>query len=147
MNGDEETLSEYIDGRLAPVEKEAFERRLGAEPALARRLRLLRAMRSSLIAGARAMPADLKAELKRRARARAPKPRRSLRQRWLAAFGGAGLGCGLGAAFAAALLAFAVRLALPRHGRPAAATFSVWKDAAASEGLKNLWSDDDGRDG
>ena len=86
------------------------------------------------------MPADLKASLKRQARARAAPPRPP--RRW-ALFDG--IGCGLGAAFAAALLAFAARLALPRHRPPSAPR--VWHDAAASEGLKSLWSDDDGRDG
>jgi anti-sigma factor RsiW len=145
MRGDEETLTDYLDGRMAPVDKAAFESRLAAEPALERRLRLLRAMRASLKGAAMAMPADLKASLKREARARAAKTRPSWREAWRARFGGSGVGCGLGAAFAAALLAFAVRLALPR--RPSARAASpVWNDAAASAGLKSLWTDDDGRD-
>ncbi len=114
MRGDEETLTDYLDGRMASAGKAAFEIRLAAEPALERRLRLLRAMRASLKRGARAMPADLKAALKREARARATKGRWSWREAWRSFFGGSGVGCGLGAAFAAALLAFAVRLALPR---------------------------------
>lgn len=145
MRGDEETLTDYLDGRMAPGEKTAFEERLAAEPALERRLRLLRAMRASLKAGARAMPADLKAALKREARARTAKARPSWREAWRSMFAGSGLGCGLGAAFAAALLAFAVRLALPRRP-PAGAAAPVWTDAAASAGLKSLWTDDDGRD-
>jgi anti-sigma factor RsiW len=145
MRGDEETLTDYVDGRMASVEKAAFEARLAAEPALDRRLRLLRAMRASLKGGARAMPADLKASLKREARSRAAEARPSWREAWRARFGGSGLGCGLGAAFAAALLAFAVRLVLPR--RPSArAAAPEWNDAAASAGLKSLWTDDDGRD-
>jgi anti-sigma factor RsiW len=147
MRGDEETLSDYLDGRLPPAEKAAFEGRLAVEPALDRRLRLLRAMRASLAAGARAMPEDLKASLKRQARARAPKPRLSWLESLRAAVG-SGLGCGVGAAFAAALLAFAVRLALPRRLASAApSAASAWKDEAASAGLKRLWIDDDGRDG
>ena len=148
MRGDEETLTDYLDGRMAPAERAAFEARLAAEPALERRLRLLRAMRASLAAGARAMPADLKASLKRAARARAAKPRPSWREAWRSAFGGSGAGCGLGAAFAAALLAFAVRLVLPARtsGAGARAPAPVWNDAAASAGLKRLWTDDDGSD-
>lgn len=148
MRGDEETLSDYVDGRMAPAEKTAFEARLAAEPALERRLRLLRAMRASLKGGARAMPADLKAALKREARARAPKTRRSWREVWRSLFG-SGLGCGLGAAFAATVLSLGARWALPR--RPPAASSAhaappVWTDKAASAGLKSLWVDDDGRD-
>jgi anti-sigma factor RsiW len=142
MRGDEETLTDYLDGRMAPAEKTAFEERLAAEPGLERRVRLLRAMRASLKAGARAMPAELKASLKREARARAAKARPSWREAWRSMFG-SGLGCGLGAAFAAALLAFAVKLTLPRR---AASTTGVWTDTAASAGLKSLWTDDDGRD-
>jgi anti-sigma factor RsiW len=145
MRGDEGTLTDYLDGRLAPAEKAAFERRLAAEPSLERRLRLLRAMRASLKGGARAMPADLKAALKREARARAAKGRPAWREAWRSLFKGSGVGCGLGAAFAAALLAFAVRLALPRRPSSRAAA-PVWNDAAASAGLKSLWADDDGRD-
>jgi anti-sigma factor RsiW len=148
MRGDEETLTDYLDGRLAPAEKAAFEARLAAEPALERRLRLLRAVRSSLKAGARAMPPDLKAALKREARSRAAKPRPSWRGALRSMFGGSGLGCGLGAAFAAALLSLAVRLTLPRRpsGSPARSAAPVWTDAAASAGLKSLWTEDDGRD-
>jgi anti-sigma factor RsiW len=144
MRDDEEELSDYCDGRMESEEKAAFERRLADEPALERRLRLLRAMKAALKATAPAMPADLKAALKREARARAEKPRTSWLDAWRASLR-SGLGCGLGAAFAVAALAFAARLALPRHhaARPAGS----WSDAAASEGLKGLWSDDDGRDG
>jgi anti-sigma factor RsiW len=145
MRGDEETLTDYLDGRMGPAEKAAFEGRLAAEPALERRLRLLRAMRAALKGGERAMPADLKASLKREARARAAKDRPSWREAWRSRFGGSGVGCGLGAAFAAALLAFAVRLVLPRRTAARAAP-PVWNDAAASAGLKSLWTDDDGRD-
>ncbi len=143
MTDDEETLSDYVDGRMTPGDRAAFERRLSDEPALARRLRLLRAMKASLAASAPAMPADLKAALKREARARAAGPRRSRLEAWRAALR-SGIGCGLGAAFAMAALAFAARLALPR--RHAAAPGPGWNDAAAAEGLQSLWSDDDGRD-
>jgi anti-sigma factor RsiW len=145
MRGDEESLTDYLDGRMAPADKAAFEARLAAEPALERRLRLLRAMRASLKAGAPAMPADLKAALKRQARERAARPRVS----WLEALRaslGSGLGCGVGAAFVAALLAVAVKLALPRH-HAYGASRAEWKDDAASAGLQALWIEDDGRDG
>lgn len=147
MKGDEEKLTDYVDGRMTPAEKAAFESRLAAEPALERRARLLRAMRVSLRAGARAMPADLKASLKRQARerARAPKARVSWLESLRASLG-SGLGCGVGAAFVAALLAVAVKLAVPRHHATGAAA-AAWKDDAASAGLKGLWTDDDGRDG
>jgi anti-sigma factor RsiW len=147
MRGDEETFTDYLDGRLTAAQRAAFEIRLAAEPALERRLRLLRAMRASLKRGAVAMPADLKAALKREARAPAAKRRPSWRETWRSVFGGSGVGCGLGAAFAAALLAIGVRFVLPR--RPAVsgpAATPAWKDAAASDGLKSLWTDDDGRD-
>ena len=145
MRGDEETLTDYLDGRMAPADKAAFESRLAADPALQRRLRLLRAMRTSLATGARAMPADLKEALKREARVRAAKRRPSRFASWSSAFGGSGFGCGLGAAFAAALLAFAARMTLPRRP-PAFPAAPAWNDAAASAGLKSLWTDDDGRD-
>lgn len=145
MRGDEESLTDYVDGRMAPEGKAAFEARLAAEPGLERRLRLLRAMRASLKADAPAMPADLKASLKRQARERAARPRFSWLESLRAALG-SGLGCGVGAAFVAALLAVAVKLTLPRH--PAAgASRAEWTDDAASAGLKALWIDDDGRDG
>ena len=143
MNDDEETLSDYFDGRMAPGERAAFERRRESEPALARRLRLLRAMKAALTASARAMPGDLKAALKREARARAAKPRFSRLKAWRSALR-SGIGCGLGAAFAMGALALAARLALPRRRAPKPAP--AWNDAAASEGLKSLWSDDDGRE-
>ncbi|MFI5362221.1 MAG: hypothetical protein ACHQ49_09650 [Elusimicrobiota bacterium] len=147
MRGEEEILTDYLDGRMAPAEKAAFEVRLAAAPALERRLRLLRAMRASLKTAAPRMPADLKAALKRAARSRAEKCRPSWLDALRSAFGSSGMGCGLGAAFAAALLAFALRLALPRRS-PASGTkpAGVWNDPAASAGLKSLWSDDDGRD-
>ena len=113
-----------------------------------RRLRLLRAIRASLAAGARAMPTDLKTALKREARDRAARARPTWREAWRAALGRSGLGCGLGAALAASLLAFAVRLVLPRRPTASGARASApaWNDAAASAGLQSLWTDDDGRD-
>jgi anti-sigma factor RsiW len=144
MRDDEETLTDYFDGRMSPAERAAFEARLAAEPALERRLRLLRAMRASLKAGAPAMPADLKASLKRQARERAARPRVSWLESLRAALG-SGLGCGVGAAFVAALLAFAAKAALPRRPSRAPAG-TAWRDDAASAGLKGLWVDDDGRD-
>jgi anti-sigma factor RsiW len=140
MKGDDEALSDYFDGRMPPAERAAFARRLAVEPVLERRLRLLKAMRESLRASAPAMPADLKAALKREARGRgAAKRRSSLMDALRSSFG-----CGLGAAFAAAVLAFAVRLTMPgnhaKHDSPS------WNDGSVSEGLKSLWNDDDGSD-
>ena len=74
MSVEDTTLSDYVDGRLDSAEKAAFEARLARDPALAGRLRLLRAMRASLASCGRPMPADLKAALKREARARAARP-------------------------------------------------------------------------
>ena len=59
MSADEERLTGFLDGRLSPVEAAAFEERLGADPALARRLRLARAARRLLRASAPAMPPEL----------------------------------------------------------------------------------------
>ncbi|MFI5345314.1 MAG: hypothetical protein ACHQ51_02960 [Elusimicrobiota bacterium] len=146
MNGKDEGLTDYLDGRLSPAEKEAFESRLAGDPALSRRLRLARALRDSLRSTAPRMPADLKAALKRRARAGAEPARSAWRDRVREAFGSLPLGCGLGAAFAAAALVLAVRLASsPREGPPPAART---REVAArlAEVSADLWSDDDGSD-
>ena len=138
MSEDEQILSDYFDGRLKPAEKAAFEARLAVDAALARRLRLLRAMKASMTAAARPMPAELKASLKRQARARALRSPALWRFDWRIAFGGA---------FAAAALVLAVRLAVPNRPAPKRAATRSWDDAAASRALKELWSDDDGGDG
>ncbi|MEK7382662.1 MAG: hypothetical protein AAB262_05175 [Elusimicrobiota bacterium] len=149
MSGEEQRMSDYLDGWLAPGDKAAFEADLASDPNRARRLSLLRAMRAMLVASARPMPADLKAALKRLARARAPRSswldmlRQSLAERPWA--------CGAGAAFAAAGLMIILRLAAtqdsvlapiarvePRHIESVA--------SAGAEPLAELWTDDDGGD-
>ena len=151
MRGMDETLTDYLDGRLEPAERAAFEARLAAEPALALRLRAVRAARAALSATAPAMPADLKASLKREARRRAS----AAGPRWLeaarSALWAAPWGLGLGAAFAAALFAAAAHLAAAPRGRlteVASAAPSRHLDSAArlAEVSADLWSDDDGSD-
>ncbi|OGS39510.1 MAG: hypothetical protein A2506_03765 [Elusimicrobia bacterium RIFOXYD12_FULL_66_9] len=107
--------------------------------------RLLRAMKAALIASAPPMPSDLKAELKRMARARAPRPswlellRQSLSARPWA--------YGAGAAFAAAGLMIMLRLS----SAPSPATDPVTGPVArvvpvSAPPLADLWTDDDGGD-
>jgi len=104
--------------------------------------RMLKAMRKALIASAPSMPPDLKAELKRMARARAPRPswwnvlRESLSARPWA--------YGAGAAFAAAGLMIVLRFAATPTAVPAAPVASVVLDAPPP--LADLWTDDDGGD-
>lgn len=148
---DEETLSDYVDNRLAREEHRAFEARLKADPALARRARLLRAMKSALAASAPPMPADLKAALKREARARAAAPSRLARLR--AALTGGSWTYGIGAAaFAAAALALALRYAPPLRrdgagpGGGASNRAAGWSDQDLARGLEGMWSDDSGGD-
>jgi anti-sigma factor RsiW len=146
MTVDEGMLSDYLDGRLAPAERKAFEARLAAEPALDRRVRLARALKTSLAVSAPRMPADLKAALKREARSRRAKAAASWLEAAVAAFGASrGTAYGVGAAFAAAALTLALARRAP-HARTLPAG-SAMTDAAASDGLKELWSEDDGRDG
>jgi len=148
---DEERVSDYVDGRLPPAERAAFEERLRADPALDRRIRLARAMKAALKASAPPMPADLKAALKRQARVAAARDRVSWLDAWRAALSAGPWAYGAGAAaFAGAALILAVRLSAPARrprgpagGKPAAA---AWSDAAAAQGLERLWSDDDGSD-
>ena len=149
---DDEILSDYVDGRMTSAEAAAFEERAAADAGLTRRLRLLRAMRASLSAAARPMPADLKAALKREARARAPKFAPSRLDGWRAALGGAPwTAYGLGGAFAAAALALGLRASVPKRppqfSSPERAAAPVWNDAAAARGLNDLWTDDDGGTG
>jgi len=148
---DEELLSEYVDGRLTPAAKAAFEARLKAEPALARRARALKALKSALAGSAPKMPADLKSALKRDARAADARRRRSpwrdsLRELFATPWAyGAGA-----AAFAAAAVTLAIHhpeqpLQTPKTP-PAAGAPAAFSDPAAAQGLQSLWSDDNGRD-
>jgi anti-sigma factor RsiW len=149
MNGDDEILTGYLDGRLSPDEAAAFERRLSLEPALGRRLRLARAARELLRASAPAMPADLKESLKREARRRAATARGP---RWVdllrSSLTASPWVYGVGAAFAAAALVVAVRFAAaPREEAIGVAR----RDAPAAKAVRakvsaDLWSDDDGSD-
>lgn len=146
MSG-EWTAGDYVDGRLDAGQRAAFERRMAADPALAREVRLLKAMKASLKGAGTPMPGDLKAALKRRAReGRLPFWRRA----WESLLDGGAWTYGTAAAAAAAGFLLAARLGGPgaepgapvaRGGAPAAET-----PAAAVEELRELWSEDDGRD-
>ena len=146
MNHEEE-LSEYLDGRLDAAGRRRVEALLAADPALERRLRLLKAMRGALRAEAEPAPAGLKARLRAVAIERRERPSWLGRLRetftpkpW--AFAGA-------SAFAAALVVLALR-----HDRPAlpvpapiAAEQQAWTQGAEYRDLTaDLWSDDEGGD-
>jgi anti-sigma factor RsiW len=145
MNSDE-LLSDYMDGRLDAEGRRRVEALLAADAGLARRLRLMRAVRGALRETEAPAPAGLRASLRRAAaeagertswlgllkEALAPKP-------W--AFGAA-------SAFAAALVVLAVR-----HERPAPAATaapvaaSAWTAGEANrEAAADLWADDEGGD-
>lgn len=107
--------------------------------------RMLKAMKKALIAAAPPMPADLKAELMRLARERAPRRswfdvlRESLSVRPWA--------YGAGAAFAAAGVVLAVRLSL--HESPAQVPLvgpQALVEVAQPAELTELWDADDGGD-
>jgi len=146
MREEEESLSEYLDGRMPPVARAAFEARLGASPALARRARLALASRAALRATAPRMPADLKAALKREARSRVERVPRGLAV--LMGWSFSPWTFGVGAAFAAAALVLAGRLALtPRAPRGVAGSARAPEVAARmAEVSSDLWTDDDGSD-
>jgi anti-sigma factor RsiW len=149
---EEELLSEYADGRLATAAKAAFEARMASDPALARRARVLKAMKSALAASAPKMPADLKSALKREARAADVRRRRSP---WRVALKDAfsapwAFGAGA-AAFGAAALVIALHRPSAPHANPKAAPAvsgaSSFSDPAVSQSLESLWHDDNGGDG
>ena len=148
MSDDEEALTDYIDGRLGAGAKSAFERRLAAEPGLARRLKLALAAKSALAASVPLhMPGDLKAALKRRARERVPRPTSSWMDAWGGAFTAPAWAYGIGAAFAAAAFILLARGGAPKkEAAPTSAPVARWSDTAAAEGLQDLWSDDSGAD-
>lgn len=146
---DEELLSEYVDGRLDRAAAAALESRLAAEPALAARLRLLRAMKGALGGLAVPAPAALKASLKAAARAAAPEPAwRMLLREAVAPRPGS---FAAASAFAAALVMIAVRgekpVAPPPPAAPVAAPETRWIMGEANRALAaELWSDDEGGD-
>jgi anti-sigma factor RsiW len=155
VTGTDETLTDYLDGRLAPAARAALEARLAADPELARELRVLRALRAALASAVpAAAPADLKASLKRRARA--VRESRSRRSYWTAlreALDGGGGWTLAGLATAAAGLLLALRLlpaARPAVRGPVARRAAPPAPAARApipKDLSELWSDDDGGDG
>lgn len=148
---DEELLSEYVDGRLDRPAAAALESRLAAEPALARRLRLLRAMKGALGGLAVPAPASLKASLKAAARAAGPEP--SWRLLLREAFSPRPGSFAAATAFAAALVMIAVRGEKPAVPPPptpplqAESTGARWVTGEAQRALAaELWSDDEGGD-
>lgn len=148
---DEELLSGYLDGRLGGRDAAAFEARLSAEPDLARRLRVLRALKGALRDAAVPAPAALKASLKAAARAAAPEPawRLLLREAFAARPGS----FAAASAFAAALVMIAVRGERPAAppaapAAPLASPETRWVTGEAHRALAaELWSDDEGGDG
>lgn len=146
MNHDE-LLTEYMDGRLDAEGRRRVEALLAADAGLARRLRLMRAVRGALRETEAPAPAGLRARLSSSVsqadgratwldalkRALAPKP-------W--AFGAA-------SAFAAALVVLAVRrdrpVPAPQEAPVAAA--QAWTAGEANQDLAaDLWADDEGGD-
>lgn len=107
---------------------------------LERRLQL--AVKRALIASAPPMPADLKAELMRMARARAP--RASLLSVLRESLSARPWAYGAGAAFAAAGLMIVLRFA--EAPVPAAAPVARAVPDDAPPPLADLWTDDDGGD-
>lgn len=152
----DELLSEYLDGRLDAESRRRAESLLAADPALARRLRLLQAMRGALRATAEPAPGALRAALYAAAAQRAQRPSwRTLLKEALVpkpwAFGAA-------SAFAAALVVLALRTHRPPAAPPAfapaassvesaapVAAAPQWR-AAQAQLAAELWTDDDGGD-
>jgi len=103
--------------------------------------RLGRAIHSALAASAVKMPGDLKAALKREARARAARSGPRWVERWREALAAAPWSWGLGAAFAAAALVLAARSAVAPRPAPSREVAAQMRKISA-----DLWSDDDGSD-
>lgn len=103
--------------------------------------RLGRAIRSALAASAVKMPGDLKAALKREARARSAQAGPRWVERWREALAAAPWSWGLGAAFAAAALVLAARPAVAPRPAPSRDVAVKMERISA-----DLWSDDDGSD-
>jgi len=152
MSGDDQRMSDYMDGRLSPAEKAAFEADLLTDPFLARRWRLMRATKAALIASAPLMPADLKDALKYQARGR--DRARVRRPSWMdvlrESLAARPWAYGAGAAFAAAGLTVVLRLASAPGPVPAPVARveprPVESVASAAPPLAELWTDDDGGD-
>ena len=147
----EELLTDYLDGRLDAAGRREAEALLAADPALARRLRLLRAVRGALRAEAAPAPAALKARLRAAAAERASRP--GWRDMVREAFSPRPWSWGAATACAAVLAAVLVR----KDKAPAAAPAPLLIEAAAPAApapewdrargeLSQLWADDDGGD-
>jgi anti-sigma factor RsiW len=145
---DEELISEYLDGRLAAPDAAALERRLAAEPGLAARLRVLRAVKAGLKSAAVPAPAALRARLKAAARSAAPEPawRMILRE----AFAPRPGSFAAATAFAAAVVLIAVRGEKPPRPvlPPILPVVSPEAGPAPAQAALavELWSDDEGGD-
>lgn len=140
---DEMLLTDWLDGRLFAPESRAVEARLAAEPAFARHLAVIEAGRRALRGALSPAPADLKAALRRAARARTAA---DARPEWLealrAAFRDGGWAYGAGAAFAAASVLAALWSALP-PARPGDAPQSA---RAGWDPMSSLWTVEEGDD-
>lgn len=89
-------------------------------------------------------PDDLKAELKRLARAKSAPPAPSLWEKLRELFAGGQWAYGAGAAFAAAAVAVVLFEAVPTRTKPGAV--ETPEAVVAPQALAELWSDDDGGD-
>lgn len=129
-----EVLTAYADGEASPEEARRLEGHLRGCASCRASLKLERALKAGIAAaGAPAMPADLKADLLRRARRSVPAPRPVFSWRWPA-------GLGLGAAFAAATALIFMR-SMPEDAVPVEALLAAHRQyeltlpAAAREEL------------
>lgn len=146
---DDERLTDYLEGRLDAEARALLEARLGGDAALARRLRLLRALRTSLSAAVPPAPAGLKADLRRLARARDAEAARPWWADLREALSGRSWAYGAGAAFAAAGVALVLRAHLPERpsvSPPPPTEIVEARSDAGAQTLQDLWSEDDGED-